>query len=217
MDGFNRTENSEPYNYPAVSNGQNWNPGVGIHNITGELYSENSLGGMVCDEISLQITIVDCNSNSATEVRTCSLLDHGISDKHPNEERLVWLDIDGQGIKEYSVTGSSTVVEYSDGSALMSGTVEQVDNTCNKWEYSVRLMNKRNWTQWSALGRSFKPNNKVAADHTTWDYYELDNNNSTFTGRNCLSGQSLTITHNCLLYTSPSPRDATLSRMPSSA
>ena len=27
----------------------------------------------------------------------------------------------------------------------------------------------------------------------------------------------VTHTHNCLLYTSPSPRDATLSRMPSSA
>ena len=30
-------------------------------------------------------------------------------------------------------------------------------------------------------------------------------------------GGFFTITYNCLLYTSPSPRDATLSRMPSSA
>ena len=29
--------------------------------------------------------------------------------------------------------------------------------------------------------------------------------------------QQLELCHNCLLYTSPSPRDATLSRMPSSA
>ena len=32
-----------------------------------------------------------------------------------------------------------------------------------------------------------------------------------------MSGQSLTLLFGCLLYTSPSPRDATLSRMPSSA
>ena len=31
------------------------------------------------------------------------------------------------------------------------------------------------------------------------------------------SAEDLALTHNCLLYTSPSPRDATLSRMPSSA
>ena len=32
-----------------------------------------------------------------------------------------------------------------------------------------------------------------------------------------IKGQKIYITYGCLLYTSPSPRDATLSRMPSSA
>ena len=35
--------------------------------------------------------------------------------------------------------------------------------------------------------------------------------------RLCADGLDVTLSGRCLLYTSPSPRDATLSRMPSSA
>ena len=41
------------------------------------------------------------------------------------------------------------------------------------------------------------------------------NNENSFTGSIATKGS--TISYVCLLYTSPSPRDATLSRMPSSA
>ncbi len=63
VDGVNRTENVEPYNFPAISNGVTWNPGVGTHTITGRLYSQDGLAGDLCDEINIQITIVECPPN----------------------------------------------------------------------------------------------------------------------------------------------------------
>ena len=48
----------------------------------------------------------------------------------------------------------------------------------------------------------------IAADQTTFDIMEGEQITATLT---------VSSTDTCLLYTSPSPRDATLSRMPSSA
>ena len=53
----------------------------------------------------------------------------------------------------------------------------------------------------------------IIATNTTVNFPELESNNKREKGG--LSGEPLY--DNCLLYTSPSPRDATLSRMPSSA
>ncbi len=133
-----------------------------------------------------------------TVVNTCELLNHGPSNTNSNQTRLLWLNIDGQGVKEYSLIEASSVIDYSDGSSVITGYAEQVDNTCNKWSYSIRLINKRTWAQWSALGRSYKSGG--TGDHTTWDYYELDNYNSTFTGINCLEGKTLNLTHNPSSY-----------------
>ena len=47
--------------------------------------------------------------------------------------------------------------------------------------------------------------------------YLVKNNLRTFTSLNVSSLECLDVHYFCLLYTSPSPRDATLSRMPSSA
>ena len=52
---------------------------------------------------------------------------------------------------------------------------------------------------------AFDPNSKVACETLVT------------TGQVILSGEVKSRTYICLLYTSPSPRDATLSRMPSSA
>ena len=56
---------------------------------------------------------------------------------------------------------------------------------------------------------------KFTADSGTTEY----TSGITLTGTQGQSGASLEfiVPSNCLLYTSPSPRDATLSRMPSSA
>ena len=54
--------------------------------------------------------------------------------------------------------------------------------------------------------------NKITLDEYYWDY-----SRTTGVYRNQFLGEGIVNTRACLLYTSPSPRDATLSRMPSSA
>ena len=73
------------------------------------------------------------------------------------------------------------------------------------------------------IGFSMAAMDAVAVEFKRLDLkapYELFYENAVINGQ---IGQSLVVTNNsgdveiCLLYTSPSPRDATLSRMPSSA
>ncbi len=61
VNGVDRTENSEPYNYPSVSNGETWNPQPDTYTIVSQLYAENNLGGLLCNEETIQITIEDCS------------------------------------------------------------------------------------------------------------------------------------------------------------
>ncbi|MFK7773065.1 MAG: SdrD B-like domain-containing protein [Saprospiraceae bacterium] len=376
VDGQTRTENVEPYNYPAVTNGETWNPQVGTHNITGTLYSENGASGDSCNQVSLQITIVGCTppscnkykvtdsnpechsafngagagvffrrdcgetfetwkagndlileelgngtatlsgsiyngntigqvnlnlegysstgenwsnqcyndnmtpqyyytgfsgtvaigADSYTLIQKSSGVDFVVGPGANNESgsqfgfgawldgtwgncveafgnltpilpgdtcddgnsstindviladgctcagnpsivntceltdfdtRLLWLNYDNTGVKKFAVDSAFIVTEYSDGTATVTGTATQVDNSNKTWQVNVKLLAKRTWTEWSALGRSYKPNNTISyEDHTTWSYYELDNNNSTFTGLGDLAGKTLNITHN---------------------
>ena len=53
---------------------------------------------------------------------------------------------------------------------------------------------------------------EIVSKKTGWDFIDTDNEIVNSTGLSISE-----IFENCLLYTSPSPRDATLSRMPSSA
>ena len=178
---------SEPNNTDPTYTGADY---AVIEKNSGDWYDRS---GSNAYEVIMEIPC-GANNNPTTTQKTCQLENHGESDNHPGIDRLVWIDFDGSGKKEYSVVGASSVIENTDGTAFITGTVEQVDNTCNKWEYSVKLKTKRTWSIWSGLGRSYKGNG--SGDHTTWSYYELDNNNSTFTGKDCLSGKTLNLTHN---------------------
>ncbi|MEM9823572.1 MAG: HYR domain-containing protein, partial [Bacteroidota bacterium] len=129
--------------------------------------------------------------------QVCSLADHGPSGNGIGE-RLVWIDFDDDPTnREYTVTSAgASFEEFANGTARLTGVVERVDNANRKWAFTVNLINKRDWSAWSALGRSFKSNNAIEGeDHTTWTYYELDNNNSTFEGLGANAGKTLQITH----------------------
>ena len=53
--------------------------------------------------------------------------------------------------------------------------------------------------------------------HRSGDHFHVRITSPSFEGMRPLQRQKQVLNHICLLYTSPSPRDATLSRMPSSA
>ena len=69
----------------------------------------------------------------------------------------------------------------------------------------------------SAITTPFKPDYSVdhafLADHAAW---QLDNGVDGIVALGSL-GEAATLSFDCLLYTSPSPRDRQKSRMPSSA
>ncbi len=134
---------------------------------------------------------------------TCSLEDHGMSDSGV-AERLLWMNFDNiTDNKEYSVDANgATFKEFPDGTATLTGTAEDIDDSNYKWTFNVTLINKRTWSEWSALGRTYKENSAAPGqDHTAWSYYEVDNSNSTFTGGGANAGKTLQITHAPADYT----------------
>ena len=189
-----------PYSVEYTYNGQVFSAGPYTtnedHYITGlapGVYSNititdaNNCSSVWGSDITIAEFTTGCPPPTVTN--TCELTDYS--------SRLLWLDFDNTGVKEYAVDSAFIVTEYSDGTALITGTASQVNNSNETWQVNVKLLAKRTWAQWSALGRSYKPNNTISyEDHTTWSYYELDNNNSTFTGLGGLTGETLNITHN---------------------
>ncbi|MFK8010335.1 MAG: SdrD B-like domain-containing protein [Saprospiraceae bacterium] len=189
-----------PYSVEYTYNGQVYSAGPYAtnedHYITGlapGVYSNitiidaNNCSSVWGNDITIAEFTTGCTPPTVTN--TCELTDY--------DTRLLWLDFDNSGVKEYAADNAFIVTEYSNGTATITGTATQVNNSNNTWEVNVKLLAKRTWTEWSALGRSYKPNNSISyEDHTTWSYYELDNNNSTFTGLGDLAGKTLNITHN---------------------
>lgn len=137
---------------------------------------------------------IPCGTN---EPQTCALKDHGLAD-NGIADRLVWMDFASATENfEYTVDANgASFAENANGTATLTGTVERIDNLDYKWDFSVKLIKKRNWAEWSALGRTFKANENVPSDHTQWSFYEVDNANSVFTGQGLNAGKTLDITHN---------------------
>ncbi|MEM6964586.1 MAG: SdrD B-like domain-containing protein [Bacteroidota bacterium] len=194
-----------PYHVEYTYNGQTFTAGPFTKNadnyITGlapGIYTNITLiDANGCQDVHNSLTIGTFDCNGITIEKECELTDHGIADTHSSATRLVWLKFDYYGIKEYAVDGAASFIQYSDGTALITGKVTQIDDSHNQWYFSVKLKHKRNWAEWSALGRSYKPNNYITGeDHTTWMYYEVDEDNSTFIGLKNFAGQFLDIAHN---------------------
>ncbi|TVR38078.1 MAG: hypothetical protein EA392_10945, partial [Cryomorphaceae bacterium] len=102
------------------------------------------------------------------------------------------------GATDYFVfePGVGSMEVYGDGSAIITGTVFANNNPNQQWLVFMRLENKRNWTDWNALGRSYKDDLFLAEDHyLNWDYYELDNNNSFLIGAGDFEGSFLQLSH----------------------
>lgn len=73
---------------------------------------------------------------------------------------------------------------YDDGTAILSGRIENFTDNNDSWEVFMRLHNKRNWTEWSALGRMFYEfgTSPCSDNHVDWDYYEMDDTYSKWIG-----------------------------------
>ncbi len=97
---------------------------------------------------------------------------------------------------QYVFQGTGGLFEaYSDGTANIIGNIVNTDSSTWRWIVNMKLINRRSWADWSALGRSYKGNTPEAlANHMNWDYYEVDSS-SVLIGLNRFSGDTLYIRH----------------------
>ena len=116
-----------------------------------------------------------------------------------NGSAKAWVNLDG--------TGTATIR----GSLNLSGLVDD-----GVGEYTINFSNNMGNANYSVSGSAKNTVNALIASNNafTSSNAEISSNTTTAFGDNSQLCASL---HICLLYTSPSPRDGLLSRMPSSA
>jgi hypothetical protein len=97
---------------------------------------------------------------------------------------------------QYVFQGTGGLFEaLSDGTANIIGNIVNIDSATWRWIVDIKLVNRRSWADWSALGRSYKGTTPEAlANHPNWDYYEVDPS-SRLMGLNRFSGDTLYISH----------------------
>ncbi|MCB0662139.1 MAG: proprotein convertase P-domain-containing protein, partial [Saprospiraceae bacterium] len=90
--------------------------------------------------------------------------------------------------------------EYDNGSAIMHGTIQNKTNSNDTWNIYMRFHKKRNWNQWSSLGRVHYENGygECSDNRFDWSYYEIDSLTSRWVGPNgsANEGKFVTISHN---------------------
>jgi choice-of-anchor A domain-containing protein len=90
--------------------------------------------------------------------------------------------------------------EYDNGSAIMHGTIQNTNNSNDKWDVYIRLHKKRNWNEWSSLGRMQYENGygKCSSNRYDWTYYEIDSLASRWVGPmgSANEGKFVVISHN---------------------
>ena len=126
----------------------------------------------------------------------------------PGADWALWLPTlaeDGETAGANFVFGSAGGVfeQYSDGTAHITGTLVNTLNPAQQFVANLWLKNRRNWTDWSSLGRDYKNDLNLACatnSHEGWDYYELADGFSTLTGAGELAGDILYLNHQPVNY-----------------
>jgi large repetitive protein len=114
----------------------------------------------------------------------------------PGIDWALWLPGVNPASVAWHFTEGGMLEEYADGTARIWGHVTSAADPTQGFEVNMWLQNARNWEEWSALGRGYKDDFNLAADHfDDWTYYELVNGFSTLTGTGSLEGSNLEITH----------------------
>lgn len=119
----------------------------------------------------------------------------------PGPDWAFWLP----GVNPSSVTWKFTdgghFERYADGTARVWGHIFSAANPNQGFDVSVWFKNARTWSEWSALGRSYKDDFNLAGDnYLDWTYYELVADFSVLTGTGALAGSVLYLSHQPVDY-----------------
>ena len=107
------------------------------------------------------------------DATTCSLL----TPDSPFGDVVLWLPgLNGISANyQFGAQGGVLIQDRASGTATMTGIVYNETNPQQGWQINLVLVNRRNWTEWSALGRSYKDDYGFGInDYMDWVYYELD-------------------------------------------
>ena len=124
---------------------------------------------------------------------SCTLT--GVNDH--GRKRSFWLLNTGlPGVRWYWEDGTGAFEVTGDGTARITGRILSVERPDCGFEVDLSLADRRNWTEWSGLGRGWKGSRRRLAnnEHTRWDYYELVDGASTLKGFGCWDG-TLSLSH----------------------
>ncbi|MFN0202425.1 MAG: hypothetical protein ACKVTZ_12940, partial [Bacteroidia bacterium] len=124
---------------------------------------------------------------------------------YSGENRIVYLfdfPQDGMNTPFRFNNNYGQLVKMNDGTAHLTGQVFSMDNSANGWYIDVWFKDKKNWGNWSALGRGWKGNASAVGDnYQTWDYYIMDSTKqSKLTGFGIFDGSTFALTHNPTNY-----------------
>jgi hypothetical protein len=101
-----------------------------------------------------------------------------------NPNSVVWL---------FDNVGS--MMEYDDDKAIISGHIYSAANPAQGFDVFIILNNKRNWEEWSSLGRGYKDDlNLAGTQYTAWNYYEMEEGFCYLQGTGELEGSHLQLT-----------------------
>jgi len=84
-------------------------------------------------------------------------------------------------------------ITYANGTARLTGTLENKSNPFLKLELNVRFTNRKDWGEWSAQGGKAK--GAHLGPFMTWDFFEIDSIQSTIIGKGNLAGEVFSISH----------------------
>ena len=114
----------------------------------------------------------------------------------PGPDWSLWLPGMIPGVAFWQFASGASFEEYADGTAHLSGSIYHPGNPDQTFLVDIWLEHGMNWTQWSALGRSYKDDLNLAGTlYASWTYYELANGFATLTGTGLLAGSQVHLTH----------------------
>jgi hypothetical protein len=148
-------------------------------------FSEEIIGDLPTEGSS-----ADCNATTPAPFA------NGLDCTNNQPWSLVLFQFNNVSADRYSTIEASWV-EFPDGSATLTGTVQNLNNPGSGWEISAQFQDGKPWEEWStqAFPTSFKDDcNLSNGEHVNWIYYIMTPG-ATLTGFGDYEGSVLTLAH----------------------
>ncbi|MBO6496100.1 MAG: HYR domain-containing protein, partial [Roseivirga sp.] len=156
-------------------------------------------------EVTINSITASLDENGQATITATDLVDNAISvceveAFEGGNNHAVWLSkytASNSNVNFQFDNNGGELVQFPDGTATVRGRIVNPNDANDAWSVVLNLTDRKDWNQWSALGRSWKGNaNKVQDNYKDWSYYLMDTANpSQLVGEGSNAGQTISITH----------------------